>query len=144
MQKLIIAGRVGKDAVLRHTQGGDAVLGFSLAVSNGKDRNGAERPATWYNCSIWGKRAESLQNYISKGMSLTLEGRPTASQHEGKAYLGINVSELTFQSTKSSGQGGYDTGGSYGSGGDGYGSGYGAGSGQGGSANGFDDDEIPF
>ena len=47
MQVLIIAGNVGKDAVLRHTQSGDDVLGFSVAVNNGKDANGQDRPATW-------------------------------------------------------------------------------------------------
>lgn len=96
MQKLIIAGNVGKDAVLRRTQGGEPVLGFSLAVDNGKDRDGNDRPATWYDCSLWGKRGESLSNHIKKGTKLVLEGRPTARSHEGNAYLGINIDELEF------------------------------------------------
>jgi len=97
MQVLMIAGNVGKDAVLRNTQGGDAVLGFSLAVNNGKDQYGKERPATWYDCSIWGKRATSLQGHIKKGDKLTLTGRPSAREHEGKAYLQISVDQLAFQ-----------------------------------------------
>lgn len=97
MQSLIIAGTVGKDAELRRTQGGDAVLNFSLAVDNGKDANGNKRPATWFDCSIWGKRAEALAPHIHKGDKLTLQGRPTARAHDGKAYLGINVNELSFQ-----------------------------------------------
>jgi single-strand DNA-binding protein len=96
MQVLIIAGNVGKDAVLRRTQDGDAVLGFSLAVDNGKDRDGNQRPSTWYDCSIWGKRAESLERHIVKGLKLALSGRPSAREHEGKAYLGITVDDLTF------------------------------------------------
>lgn len=96
MQKLIISGNVGKDAVLRRTQDGEPVLGFSLAVSNGKDRDGNDRPATWYDCSMWGKRGEGLSNHIKKGTRLILEGRPTARVHDGKAYLGINVDELEF------------------------------------------------
>lgn len=106
MQMLVIAGNVGKDAELRRTQNGDAVLGFSLAVDNGKDSNGNKRPATWYDCSIWGKRAESLANYIHKGDKLTLQGRPTARAHDGKAYLGISVSELAFQGGSHGQQGG--------------------------------------
>jgi single-strand DNA-binding protein len=97
MQILTIAGIVGKDATLRRTQSGDAVLGFSLAVDNGKDANGNKRDATWYDCSIWGKRAESLERHITKGLRLTLTGSPTARAHEGKAYLGIRVNDLTFQ-----------------------------------------------
>ena len=96
MQILMIAGNVGKDAELRRTQSGDAVLGFSLAVDNGKDRDGNKRDATWYDCSIWGKRAESLQNHITKGSKMALTGRPTAREHNGKVYMGISVNELTF------------------------------------------------
>jgi single-strand DNA-binding protein len=97
MQILTIAGNVGRDAELRHTQSGDAVLGFSVAVDTGKDSQGNKRPAVWYDCSIWGKRATSLNGRITKGTKLTLTGRPTARAHEGKAYLGISVDQLTFQ-----------------------------------------------
>lgn len=122
MQKLIIAGNVGRDAELRSTQSGDKVLSFPLAVDNGKDQQGNKRPATWYDCSVWGKRAESLASYIHKGDKLTLEGRPTARAHDGKAYLGLSVSELTFMGGNSQGQtnrdnGSYDPNGGYGAGG---------------------------
>jgi single-strand DNA-binding protein len=117
MQILTIAGNVGKDAVLRRTQSGDAVLGFSFAVDNGKDGNGNKRDSTWYNCSVWGKRAESLERFITKGSKLALTGRPTVRVHEGKAYLGLAVNELTFMG---GGQANDDTprdGGGYGGGG---------------------------
>jgi single-strand DNA-binding protein len=96
MQQLTIAGNVGKDAVLRRTGNGDPVLNFSLAVDNGKDRDGNKRDATWFDCAIWGKRAEALERHITKGSKLVLSGRPTARAHEGKVYLGINVDGLTF------------------------------------------------
>ncbi|MNE37364.1 Single-stranded DNA-binding protein SsbB [compost metagenome] len=91
MQTLIIAGNVGKDAVLRRTNEGEPVLGFSIAVDNGKDK-----PSTWFDCAVWGKRAEGLAKHIVKGSKLTVSGRPTARVHDGKAYLGINVDNLTF------------------------------------------------
>jgi single-strand DNA-binding protein len=96
MQQLTIAGNVGKDAELRRTGNGDAVLGFSVAVDNGKDKNGNKRDSTWFDCSIWGKRAESLERYITKGTKVVLTGRPTVREHNGKAYLGISVNDLTF------------------------------------------------
>jgi single-strand DNA-binding protein len=96
MEMLIIAGTVGKDAELRRTNNGDAVLGFSVAVDQGKDKNGNKRETRWYDASLWGKRAESLQSYIVKGTKLTLQGRPTAREHEGKVYMGISVNDLTF------------------------------------------------
>ncbi len=127
MQNLSIAGNVGKDAELRTTQGGDSVLNFSLAVDNGKDKEGNKRDATWFDCSVWGKRATSLQSHITKGTKLALTGRPTAREYNGKAYLGISVSDLTFMG------GGQERQQSNG--------GYGAGSGPGRSDL---DDEIPF
>jgi single-strand DNA-binding protein len=96
MQNLTLAGTCGRDAELRQTQGGDPVLSFSIAVDNGKDANGNKREATWFDCSIWGKRATALQNHITKGSKLTVTGRPTAREHNGKVYLGCSVNELTF------------------------------------------------
>ena len=96
MEQLTIAGTVGKDAELRRTQGGDAILGFSVAVDQGKDRNGQKRDAKWYDASLWGKRAESLQSHITKGTKLVLTGRPTAREYQGKVYMGIAVNDLTF------------------------------------------------
>jgi single-strand DNA-binding protein len=104
MQQLTIAGNVGKDAELRRTGNGDAVLGFSVAVDNGKDKNGNKRDSTWFDCSIWGKRAESLERYITKGTKVVLTGRPTAREHNGKAYLGISVNDLTFMGGNSQGE----------------------------------------
>lgn len=126
MQILTIAGTVGKDAELRTTQSGDKVLGFSVAVDNGKDAQGNKRPATWFDCSIWGKRAESLARHITKGSKLTLTGRPTARAHDGKAYLGLSVNELAFQGGGQERQ---------------QSDGYGAGGRPGG---GIDEDSIPF
>lgn len=96
MQQLTIAGNVGRDAELRSTQSGEKVLGFSLAVDNGKDKTGNKRESTWFDCSIWGVRAEKLAGHITKGSKMVLTGRPTAREHGGKVYLGITVNDLTF------------------------------------------------
>lgn len=96
MQVTMIAGNVGKDAELRRTGNGDAVLGFSVAVDNGKDKNGNKRDSTWYRCSVWGKRAESLERYITKGSKLVLSGRPGVNIYEGRGSLTLSVQELTF------------------------------------------------
>jgi len=117
MQTVIIAGNVGNVKEVREV-GGDKVLNFSIAVDNGKDKNGERRESTWYDCALWGKRAESLAPYIQKGSRLTVQGRPSARAHEGKAYLGVTVNELTFMSSKQ------DSERSSGGGGDDYSSGF--------------------
>lgn len=95
MQILMIAGNVGNVKDLKEVNG-DKVLNFSVAVDNGKDKSGEKREPTWYDCAMWGKRAESLAPYIEKGTKLALTGRPGARAHEGKAYLSLTVNELTF------------------------------------------------
>lgn len=96
MLTMTIAGNVGKDAVLRNTQGGEPVLGFSIAIDNGKDKNGNKRDSTWVQCNVWGKRAESLNGHISKGTKLVVSGRPNVDVYEGKGRLTLSVQDLTF------------------------------------------------
>ena len=96
MLTMTIAGNVGKDAVLRNTQGGDPVLGFSIAIDNGKDKNGNKRDSTWVQCNIWGKRADSLNSFITKGTKLVVTGRPGVDVYEGKGRLTLSVQDLTF------------------------------------------------
>lgn len=97
MQVVSLAGNVGKDAKLNSGRDGDKVLNFSIAVDNGKDKD-----PTWWDCAVWGKRAEALERYILKGTKLAISGRPSVRVHEGKAYLGVTVNELTFQSSRES------------------------------------------
>lgn len=89
MQKITIAGNVGKDAVLKQVSGED-VAEFTVAVSNGRDKE-----PTWYSCTVWGKRSKSVQ--FTKGTRITLDGRLSTRVYEGKAYLSVNVSDFTLQ-----------------------------------------------
>jgi|GEM_PF-875806 len=98
MITLIAAGRLGANGELRKTQTGDSVLSFSVAVDNGKDKNGEKRPATWLRCAIWGKRGETLEEFMQKGRSVTVTGRPKASAYENQGRLELMVNEIVFQS----------------------------------------------
>jgi single-strand DNA-binding protein len=94
MKTIVVAGRTGKQGELRHTQGGDAVLSFSVAVDDGY---GDSKSTMWFDCSVWGKRAAALEPYIVKGMPLTVSGDLSQRVHEGKTYLTIRVNEVTLQ-----------------------------------------------
>lgn len=96
MQVITIAGNIGKSAEVRTTGNSKTVAGFSVAVSEGRDK-----PTTWFDCSIWGKRGESLAQYLTKGSKVTVMGKLTTREHEGKTYLGCMVSEVTLQGGKS-------------------------------------------
>ena len=86
MNLLIITGNVVKEPELRYTQDQKAVLGFTLANNQGF---GDKKHTEYYDCSIWGKRAESLQPHITGGQSLTVQGehRTHKREHNGKDYF---------------------------------------------------------
>lgn len=96
MQKVIVAGVVSSVRELKQV-GDRQVLNFSIAVSNGKDKDGNWRDSTFWDASMWDKRAESVSKFLTKGTRVTAEGRPAARAYEGKAYLQLSVNDLTFQ-----------------------------------------------
>ena len=94
MQTITIAGRIGRDAELRTTQSGDTVSGFTVAVDV---RQGREKVTNWWRVSLWGKRAEALNQYLTKGASVTVMGEFSLSEYEGKPQLNIRASEIALQ-----------------------------------------------
>lgn len=94
MQTITIAGRIGRDAELRTTQSGDTVSGFTVAVDV---RQGREKVTNWWRVSLWGKRAEALNQYLTKGASVTVMGEFSLTEYEGKLQLNIRASEIALQ-----------------------------------------------
>lgn len=70
--KLIIIGNLGRDPELRFTPGGDPVTTFSVATSRKFDE---KDETTWFRVSVWGKQAESCNQYLHKGSKVLVEGR---------------------------------------------------------------------
>jgi single-strand DNA-binding protein len=94
MKQITIAGRVGKDGELRRTQKDETVLGFSVAVDDGYGEN---KSTLWFDCSVWGKRASSLEPHIKKGVPITIAGEFGKREHDGKTYLTVRVNDVTLQ-----------------------------------------------
>ncbi|MGL5486149.1 MAG: single-stranded DNA-binding protein [Shewanella sp.] len=65
--KTIGLARLGRDAELRFTPSGEAVCNLSLAVNYGKKGNDGNRLTQWIDASLWGKQAEALAPYLTKG-----------------------------------------------------------------------------
>ena len=93
MKSITIAGNVGKDAETRRTQSGDAVTGFSIAV---EDRIPKEKGIIWFRCSMWGKRGESLAQYLTKGSKVAVSGELSIEVYEGKTNLTVKVDQVTL------------------------------------------------
>ena len=95
MQSIIISGGLGRDAELKTTQSGDKVLSFSVGVSQGF---GDRKKTNWYRCSVWGKRADTLSQYLLKGVKVVAQGELTIGEYDGKPQYEVRVNELDFMS----------------------------------------------
>lgn len=107
MNNATFAGRLGRDAETRHTQGGNAVTNFSLAVDEYAGQG--ERRTLWIDCSMWGERGEKLAEYLAKGTPVAVSGqvgvRTYESQGETRAVVTLNVREVTLLGSRQDGGG---------------------------------------
>jgi single-strand DNA-binding protein len=94
MQTIVIAGKLGRDAELRQTQGGDSVCSFTVAVDQ---RDGRDKTTNWWRVSLWGKRGAGLAPYLLKGASVTVSGEFALGEYEGKPQLNIRANEIALQ-----------------------------------------------
>jgi single-strand DNA-binding protein len=86
VNRVILAGYLGRDAELRFTSGDAAVAVFSVATpETWNDRNNQRQEKTeWHRVVLCGKQAESLQEYLSKGKQVYVEGKLQTRQWDDK------------------------------------------------------------
>jgi single-strand DNA-binding protein len=77
VNKAILVGNLGNAAELRYTKSGTAVCTVRMATTERyNDKEGNKKEATeWHSVVIWGKTAEALQQYLTKGKQIYVEGR---------------------------------------------------------------------
>lgn len=100
MNNITIAGQLGRDSEVRYLPNGDPVANFSVADSQGKDK-----PTIWWNCQLFGKRAESLAPYLTKGQAVTVSGNITQRVYTDKQGIEkvsteIRVGDVALQGGK--------------------------------------------
>ena len=86
VNKVILVGNLGRDAELRYTPGGAAVSTLNLATTEvWNDRSNQRQEKTeWHRVILLGKQAESLQEYLTKGKQIYIEGRLQTRQWDDK------------------------------------------------------------
>ena len=88
-----IAGRIGKDAVVREA-GSTTVCSFPVAVDVGY---GDKKNTHWFDCSLWGKRGETLCQYLTKGSQVTVTGEQDEREYNDKVYKTLRVNDVALQ-----------------------------------------------
>ena len=74
--RIILIGNLGKDAEIRVTPGGKSVATTTLAINDPAKKDESGKPGTeWYRIKVWGRLAETVGQYLSKGKQVYVEGR---------------------------------------------------------------------
>ena len=94
MNILTLVGRVTKDAELRFNSDGKQVSNFSLAIDDGYGDN---KKTIWFRCSLWGKRAESLNQYLTKGQQVVVIGRLSHDEGNPRTWEKDGVTHASFE-----------------------------------------------
>ena len=83
VNKVILVGNLGRDAEVKVTASGQSVASFSIATTETWTKDGEKKEKTeWHRIVLWGKQAETLQPYLTKGKQIYLEGRLQTRQWE--------------------------------------------------------------
>jgi single-strand DNA-binding protein len=114
INKVMITGNLTRDAEIRTTQGGTAVLTLGVAV-NDRRRNAQtgewEDYANFVDCTMFGKRAEAIQSYLTKGIKVAIEGRlhysswDDANTGQKRSKLNVTIDEIEFMSSRNGSSG---------------------------------------
>lgn len=114
LNKVMLIGNLTRDPELRQTPKGTAVAQFGLAVNRsfrGEDGQSREE-TTFVDLEAWGKQAEVISKYLSKGRPVFIEGRLKLDQWEDKngggkrSKMRVVVENFQFLGSKQDGEGG--------------------------------------
>jgi single-strand DNA-binding protein len=113
VNKAILIGNLGRDAEMRFTASGTAVATVTMATTEKfTDRDGQKREDTqWHRIVIWGKTAESLKDYLTKGKQIYVEGRIETREWTNKEGQKVKTTEIKADKIVLLGGGGGGAGG---------------------------------
>ncbi len=82
---IIVVGNLGRDPEMRYTQSGQAVTNISVATSRNYTSSDGTRvdETVWFRVSVWGRQAETTNQYLRKGMKVLVEGRLVPDKSTG-------------------------------------------------------------
>lgn len=107
INRVNISGNLTRDPELRATSGGTSVLDFGVAVNERRKNPQSgewEDRANFVDCCMFGKRAEAVAKFLTKGMKVAIEGKLRFSSWEKdgqkRSKLSVIVDEIEFLSRK--------------------------------------------
>ena len=107
INRVTISGNLTREPEYKQTASGTGILNFGVAVNDRRKNQAGEWEdyANFVDCTMFGKRAESLSSVLHKGMKVAIEGRLHYSSWEKdgqkRSKLDVTVDEIEFMSPKS-------------------------------------------
>ena len=83
LNQILLIGNAGREPELRYMEDGTPVTGFSLAVNANRQNKSGDwvEDTEWFNVSVWGRQAESVNQNLTKGRKIFVDGRLTTSEY---------------------------------------------------------------
>jgi single-strand DNA-binding protein len=102
VNKVILVGNLGADPEMRFTQAGQAVANLRLATTERwTDKNGQKQELTeWHRIVVWGKQAEIVGQYLTKGRQIYVEGRIRTRQWQDQQGQKRYSTEIVAQTVQ--------------------------------------------
>lgn len=99
VNKVILIGNVGRDPEIRYTQSGEPIANFSLATSeNWTDKSGQKQEKTqWHRVTVFGKTAQVVRDYVTKGKTLYIEGALEYGEYVNKDGNKVNTTNVVLK-----------------------------------------------
>lgn len=96
MNKVMLVGRLARDPELRSTASGTSMTTFAVAVDRRFQRDG-QPTADFFNVVAWGKQAEVISQYLSKGRQIALNGRLQTRNYQAQDGSKRYVTEVVLE-----------------------------------------------
>lgn len=108
LNSVTIGGNMTRDAELRYTASGTPVLSFGVAVNESRKVGDEwEDYANFIDCAMFGKRAESVSDYLRKGTYVSITGRLHQNRWEKdgqpRSKIEVIVDNIHFESKGTNG-----------------------------------------
>ena len=84
-QRIVLVGNLGRDPEMRYTPNGTPVTSFSVATNRKYTASDGQMKdeTLWFRISVWGKQAETCNQYLSKGQKVLVEGSLVGDESGG-------------------------------------------------------------
>ena len=102
MNKVIIIGRFTRDPEIKYTTGENATATarFSLAVNRRFKNKEGNYDADFINCVAFGKTAEFIEKYFTKGMAIGITGRIQTGSYTNKEGQKVYTTDVVVEETE--------------------------------------------